>query len=130
MRKMQSLGLGLVFMALVVALLCTANPAWGQDVTASITGTVTDPSGAPIVGASVIAKETDRGTLYTGQTNEAGLYILVRIPIGIYELKAEMKGFKTVVHPSFTLDLNQTARVDFKMAVGQVTDTIEVTSEA
>src|ERR1700716_211261 len=58
MRKMQSLGLGLVFMALVVALLCTANPAWGQDVTASITGTVTDPSGAPIVGASVIAKET------------------------------------------------------------------------
>jgi len=129
MRKMQSLGLGLVFMALV-ALLCTASPACGQDVTATITGTVSDPSGAPIVGANVTAKETDRGTLYTAQTNEAGLYNLVRIPIGIYELKAEMKGFKTVVHPSFTLDLNQTARVDFKMAVGQVTDTIEVTSEA
>src|SRR6266478_4944548 len=129
MRKMQSLGLGLVFMALV-ALLCTASPAWGQDVTATITGTVSDPSGEPIVGASVIAKETDRGTIWTAQTNEAGLYNLVRIPIGTYELKAEMKGFKTVVHPSFTLDLNQTARVDFKMAVGQVTDTIEVTSEA
>src|SRR5260370_36622937 len=126
MRKMQSLGLGLVFMAL----LCTASPAWGQDVTATITGTVSDPSGAPIVGARVIAKETDRGTIWTAQTNEAGLYILVRIPIGAYELKAEMKGFKTAVHPPFTLDLNQTARVDFKMAVGQVTEAIEVSSEA
>src|SRR5712664_2120501 len=129
MRRMQSLGLGLVFMALV-ALLCSANAARGQDVTATITGTVTDPSGAPIVGASVIAKETDRGTIWTAQTNEAGLYILVRVPIGAYELKAEMKGFKTAVHPPFTLDLNQTARVDFKMAVGQVTESIEVSSEA
>ena len=129
MRKMQSLGLGLVFVALV-ALLCSANPAWGQDVTATITGTVSDPSGAPIVGASVTAKETDRGTVWTGQSNEAGIYSLLRIPIGKYELKAEMKGFKTAVVPPFTLDLNQTARVDFKMAVGQVTEAIEVSSEA
>ena len=129
MRKMKSLGLGLVFMALV-ALLCSANAAWGQDVTATITGTVSDPSGAPIVGASVTAKEIDRGTIWTAQTNEAGLYILVRIPIGAYELKAEIKGFKTAVHPPLTLDLNQTARVDFKMAVGQVTEAIEVSSEA
>jgi len=59
MRKMQSLGWGLVFVALA-ALLCSANPAWGQDVTATITGTVSDPSGAPIVGATVTAKDTDR----------------------------------------------------------------------
>jgi len=83
----------------LVALLCSANAAWGQDVTATITGTVSDPSGAPIVGASVTAKEIDRGTIWTAQTNEAGLYILVRIPIGAYELKAEIKGFKTAVHP-------------------------------
>jgi len=129
MRKMLSLGMGLVFLALV-ALLCTANPAWGQDVTAAITGTVTDPSGAPIVGATVTAKETDRGTVWTGQTNDAGIYSLLRIPIGKYELKAEMKGFKTAVVPPFTLDLNQTARIDFKMAMGQLTETIEVTSAA
>ncbi len=129
MRKTQSLGLGLLFVALVT-LLCSANPAWGQDVTAAITGTVSDPSGAPIVGATVTAKETDRGTVWTGQSNEAGIYSLLRIPIGKYELKAEMKGFKTAVVPPFTLDLNQTARIDFKMAVGQVTETIEVTSAA
>jgi hypothetical protein len=129
MRKMQSLGLGLVVMALV-ALLCGANAVWGQDVTATITGTVTDPSGAALAGAIVTAKETDRGTIWTAQTNEAGIFSLLRIPIGTYELKAEIKGFKTAVHPPFTLDLNQTARVDFKMAMGQVTETIEVTSEA
>jgi len=129
MKKMKSLGLGLVVMALV-ALLCSVNTAWGQDVTATITGTVTDPSGAALAGVTVTAKETDRGTIWTAQTNEAGIFSLLRIPIGIYELKAEMKGFKTAVRPSLTLDLNQTARVDFKMAMGQVTETIEVTSEA
>jgi hypothetical protein len=128
MRKMQSLGLGLVVMALV-ALLCGADAVWGQDVTATITGTVTDPSGAALAGVTVTAKEADRGTIWTAQTNEAGIFSLLHIPIGIYELKAEMKGFKTAVRPSLTLDLNQTARVDFKMAMGQVTETIEVTSE-
>jgi hypothetical protein len=129
MRKLQSMGLGLVCLALL-ALLCTANPARGQDITAAITGTVMDPSGAALAGATVTAKETDRGTIWTAQTNEAGIYSLLRIPIGTYELKAEVKGFKTAVHPPFTLDLNQTARVDFKMAMGQVTETIEVSSEA
>ena len=129
MKKMKSLGLGLVVMALV-ALLCGADAVWGQDVTATITGTVTDPSGAALAGVTVTAKEIDRGTIWTAQTNEAGIYSLLRVPIGKYGLKAEMKGFKTAVRPSLTLDLNQTARVDFKMAMGQVTETIEVTSEA
>jgi hypothetical protein len=132
MGKIQSLGLGFVVLTLValVALLCDANAAWAQDVTAAITGTVTDPSGAALAGATVTAKETDRGTMWTAQTNEAGIFSFLRIPIGTYELKAEMKGFKTAVHPPFALDLNQTVRVDFKMAMGQVTETIEVTSEA
>ncbi len=129
MRKMQSLGLGLVFVTLV-ALLCSANPAWGQDVTATVTGTVSDPSGAPIVGASVTAKDTDRGTLYTAQTNEVGVYNIVRVPVGVYDLKIEMKGFQTSLVPSVTLVLNQTARIDVPMKVGQVTQTVEVTSEA
>src|SRR5258708_20734287 len=129
MRKMQSLGLGLVFVALV-ALLCSASPAWGQDVTATITGTVADPSGAPIVGATVTAKDTDRGTVHTTQTNEGGVYNIVRISVGAYELKVEMKGFQTSLVPSVTLVLNQTARIDVQMKVGQVTQTVEVTSEA
>ena len=129
MRKIQSLGLGVVFVALV-ALMSGASAAWAQDVTATITGTVSDPSGAPIAGANVIAKDTDRGTIQTTQTNEAGVYNILRVPVGVYDLKVEMKGFQTSLVPSVTLVLNQTARIDVQMKVGEITQTVEVTSEA
>src|SRR5258708_20020373 len=129
MRKMQSLGLGLVFVT-VVGLVWSGDPGGGQEVSGTITGRVSDPSGAPIVGAGVTAKDTDRGTLYTAQTNEVGVYNIVRVPVGVYDLKIEMKGFQTSLVPSVTLVLNQTARIDVPMKVGQVTQTVEVTSEA
>src|SRR5467141_1344939 len=128
MRKMQSLRLGLVVMALA-AMLCSANAAWGQDVTATITGTITDASGAPLAGASVTAKDTERGTVWMSTTNEAGIYNLLRLPVGTYELKAEAKGFQATVHSAFTLVLNQTARVDIQMQVGALSETVRVTSE-
>src|SRR5258708_16212155 len=102
MKKMKSLGLGLVVMALV-ALLCGADAVWGQDVTATITGTVTDPSGAALAGVTVTAKEADRGTIWSAQTNEAGIFSLLRIPIGTSHLTPQMNGFKTPLRPPFTL---------------------------
>ena len=129
MKKLHFLGMGIVCMMLV-ALLCGANAAWGQDVTAAITGTITDSSGAAVSGASVTAKDTQRGTVWTEQTNTDGLYSLVRIPIGTYELKVEAKGFSTALHAPFTLVLNQTARFDFQLKVGDVSQVVEVTGEA
>jgi Carboxypeptidase regulatory-like domain len=129
MRKMQSLGMGLVFLALV-ALLCTANPAWGQDVTASITGTVSDPSGAAVVGATVTAKSVERGITYTAETNESGIYRIAPLPVGSYELKVEKQGFSSAAYPAFVLTLNQVARIDVALKVGQVTQIVEVTGAA
>jgi Carboxypeptidase regulatory-like domain/TonB dependent receptor len=123
MRKMWSLGMLVVAL---VALLCTANVAWGQDVTATITGTITDPSGAPVVGATVTAHDTERGTNWTSLTNESGVYNLIRIPVGTYDLKVEQKGFQTAVRSAFTLVLNQTARIDVQMTLGSVSQTVEV----
>src|SRR5260370_16604633 len=111
MRKAQSLGLGLVFMALA-ALLCSANVAWGQDVTAAITGTITDASGAPLAGATITAKDMDRGTVWPATTNTEGIYNILRIPVRSYSLKGEAKGFQTPLFPPVTLVLNQTARLD------------------
>src|SRR6266849_1445205 len=128
MKKLQTLGLGLFLMTLV-ALLCSANAAWGQDVTATITGTITDSSGAPLAGATVTAKDTDRGTVWSATTNESGIYNILRIPVGSYSLKVEAKGFQTALYPAFTLVLNQTARVDVQMKVGAVAETVEVTGE-
>lgn len=128
MKKLKSWRLGLVLFALL-ALLFSVFPAQGQDVTATITGTVTDPAGAPIVGAKVTAHDTDRGTNWTSVTNEAGLYNIIRIPVGTYDLKVENAGFQTAAVPAFTLVLNQIARLDVQMKMGAVTETVQVSGE-
>jgi Carboxypeptidase regulatory-like domain len=128
MKKIQSMGLGMAVCALVVLLL-GANAAWGQEVTASITGTVTDASGAPLAGASVTAKDMDRDTVWPATTNADGIYNILRIPVGSYSLRVEAKGFQTTLFPPFTLVLNQTARIDVQMKVGSVTETVQVSGE-
>jgi len=129
MKKFQSVRL-LILCTLLVALLCSATASWAQDVTATITGTVTDPSGAPIAGASVTAKSAERGVVYTGVTNESGLYRISQLPVGNYELRIEKQGFQASAFPVFTLVLNQSARLDAELKVGQVTQTVEVTGAA
>jgi len=104
--------------------------AWGQQVTAAITGKVTDPSDSAIAGAKVAAKDIARGTVWTTETNLEGFYSLQRVPIGRYELRVEMPGFQTAVHAPFELVLNQTARLDFRMQLGVVNQTVEVQGAA
>jgi hypothetical protein len=129
MKKLQSLGLVILCMTLLV-LLCGAHATWAQDVTASIYGTVTDPTGAAIAGANVTAKSVERGVTYTAVTNETGLYRLSQLPVGNYELRIEKPGFQATMYPSFALVLNQSARFDAALKVGQVTQTVEVTGAA
>jgi hypothetical protein len=111
---------------MLAALCALTTPALGQEVTASIVGTITDPSGAPINGASVTATDTERGTIWTAKTNESGGYNLTRIPIGTYKLQVVSQGFQITNFPPFTLVLNQTARLDAQMKVGSVSETVEV----
>ena len=129
MKNSKSVGIAIAVM-LVLALTCGAHFASGQEVTGAITGAVTDPSGAPIAGASVTARDVVRNVSYPTQTNADGAYYLARIPVGNYELKFEAKGFATSVRPKFELVLNQTARVDVQMVVGAMTQSVEVSSEA
>src|SRR5215469_627509 len=63
--------------------------AWSQQVTAAITGQISDPSGAPIAGALVVAKDTARGTMLTTDTNAGGFYTLPRVPVGEYTIRVE-----------------------------------------
>jgi hypothetical protein len=101
-----------------------------QEVSAGITGRVSDPSGAAIVNANVTAKDLDRGTEWPTKTNETGIYAFPRIPIGNYELRVEASGFKTYVQPRLTLEVNQRARIDVEMQVGAVNESVSVTAEA
>ena len=116
-----------LIVVLTTTVLSFPATAWSQQVTASITGKVTDPTSAIIVGAKVTAKDLDRGTLLTTETNASGFYNLPRVPIGNYEIRVEVVGFQTAIHPAVRLVLNQTARVDFVMQLGEVTQTVEVT---
>ena len=113
------------FLAILVS--CSVA-ALGQDISAKITGTVTDASGAVISGATVTARDTSRGTAYPTQTNSAGVYYLSPLPIGDYTLTVTATGFSTAQRPSFSLAMDQTARVDIAMTVGQASQTVEVSS--
>ena len=118
--------------ALVMAL-CTLSAgfsAWAQQITASITGTVEDSAGAAVADASVTARDTERGTSNTTKTNQGGVFNFSNLPIGTYEVKAEAPGFDTAVQPPIVLVLNETARLNFKMKVGAVSNTVQVSSEA
>jgi Carboxypeptidase regulatory-like domain len=129
MKKLQSL-LVAVFCLSLVLLMCGANAAFAQEVTATITGTVTDSSGAAIAGAKVIAKSVERGITYNGETNDSGIYRISQLPVGNFELRVEQPGFQTAVYPTFTLHENQVARFDVELKVGQVSQTVEVTGAA
>jgi Carboxypeptidase regulatory-like domain len=126
----RTLWSGAFFLLVLAALLGLTAAAWGQEVTAAIVGTVTDPSGAPINGAAVTATDTERGTVWNAKTNEAGAYNIPRVPVGTYKLEIAAPGFQKSAYPPFTLVLNQTARLDAQLKVGQVTETVEVTGAA
>jgi Carboxypeptidase regulatory-like domain len=103
--------------------------AWGQQITAAITGTVVDGAGAALNGATITVTDVDRGTVYDTKTSDSGRFNLSQVPIGTYDVKVEASGFETIIQSHLTLVLNQTARLDFKMKVGAVTNTVQVTSE-
>src|SRR6516164_9689405 len=129
MRKLQSVALALLCLTLV-GVICGASVASAQEVTATITGTITDPSSAAVAGANVTATSVERGVTYTATSNDAGIYRISNLPVGNYDLKVEKTGFQTALRPAFTLVLNQVARIDIEMKVGNVSQTIEVTGAA
>ena len=114
----------------VLAMLVTAGIAQCQEVTAAMNGQVTDPSGASVVGAKVTAKDLDRGTTFPTTTDGTGRYNLPRVPAGNYEIRAELAGFQVSVQSPVLLKVNQVAKIDFQLAVGNINQTVEVTSAA
>jgi Carboxypeptidase regulatory-like domain/TonB dependent receptor len=127
MRTNKSLTVALTVFA-ALALLNVSPFAWGQEVTANIVGTVLDPSGAPIKGATVVARDVQRGVVWTATTNDAGAFNIGRLPVGTYTAEASAEGFDKTIYPAFALTLNQTERFEFKMRVGKVSETVEVSS--
>ena len=117
-------------LAIVLCAACglLSHRAAAQEVTAAVSGQVTDQSGAVIANATITATDVNRGTKFGTKSDAAGEYYLPRLPVGTYTLQAESSGFETVDRSAFTLVLNQTARIDFKMTVGKVSQVVTVTA--
>src|SRR5215813_7271598 len=101
-----------------------------QTITGSITGTVTDPSKAVVANVKVVATNTGTNLTYATNTNEVGVYNLLFLPVGQYTVSATAQGFKKAALGPFALDVNQIAKVDVTLEVGEVTQSVEITGIA
>ncbi len=101
-----------------------------QTGTASITGLITDQTGAALPGVTVTATNPATNVVHVAVTNETGNYTITPVTVGSYVVKAELAGFRTSTTPPLALEARQVARLDFKMAVGALAETVEVTGAA
>jgi len=119
----------LVSIILSLCLLWT-NRAYAQGVAATLTGTVSDRSGAVIPKAEISAKNAATGVIRGSETNSAGLYTVPGLPPGNYAVSVTASGFTTAVRTNITLTVGVQQVLDFTMQVGQVSQTVEVTEDA
>jgi len=101
-----------------------------QQITGSIRGTVVDPSGALVQSAAVSAQQTETGLTRTAFTDRDGAYVLVELPIGHYQIRAEAKGYQKYLQEGISLDVNQTATVNVHLKLGAETQQVEVKADA
>ncbi len=118
-------------MAGATLVLLGAALVFGQtSVTSTISGIITDPTGAVIPGVKVTATSVDTQQTYTTSTNDSGYYVIPNLPAGTYDVKAEKQGFETFVSRGVHLDPAQNVSVNGSLKVGEVSQTVEVTSAA
>ncbi len=115
---------GVFFLAAMFAAILLAQT------TASISGTVTDPTGSGVGGAKVTVRNVETGATRVVETDESGNYDAAALGIGAQEVKVEKTGFKPVVRSGINLAVGENAVVKFKLEVGEVKDAVTVTADA
>jgi outer membrane receptor protein involved in Fe transport len=118
--------IGACAILLLALLVLAVPPARAQLASATINGTVTDPSGAVVPHATVLLQNVLTGAKLSATTNAAGNYYIPGIIPGQYTLRVSKVGFKTATQPEFTLNVNQTATFNVSLQVGATTQTVSV----
>ncbi|HET9179049.1 MAG TPA: TonB-dependent receptor [Terriglobia bacterium] len=124
---MRSL-LKVLCLVLVLAFGAMQQKAWAQGAVGTLNGTVMDPSGAVVPGATVIATNTATGVASKTTTTSAGAYTLPYLPYGTYSIRASAPGFQTAENSNIILRVAQVLTVNMRLSVGQVTQQVEVSS--
>jgi hypothetical protein len=115
---------------LCVFMFFLAASAAAQSVTGSIQGTVQDSQGAAVPGVTVNLRNVDTDVSRLAVTDGAGFYRFLNVPVGNYEITAELSGFSRYLRSGFTLAINQVAVVDAELRPAAVTETVEVRADA
>ncbi len=122
--------LAAVFVCMAILFLsCATVPAMAQS-TATLHGTVTDPSGASVAAADVSIKNEATGAQYSTKTNDVGNYQVPNLPIGTYDVQVRATGMQTQTVTGVLLQVSQTVERNFKLAVGTTQTEVVVTGEA
>jgi len=113
----------------VVLILLASSIALAQTSTSLIQGTITDSSGAPVPGARVTATLTNTETQYSTITNESGNYVLPDVRPGDYSISADAPAFKRTRRSGVVIEVNQRARIDLTLQVGDVQESVQVAAD-
>src|SRR5262245_37306293 len=123
---MSQLCYRIMFMLLAGSL----SSVWGQVVTATFHGTIVDPNGAVVPGATVTATNTTRGTSISRKSDDGGLVTFTSLPLGDYTIAVEATGFKTLTRMNLNLSAGEEMRLTLALESGQLSDKVVVTAEA
>jgi hypothetical protein len=116
--------------ACVAAVLLTSGVGLAQIGTGSVTGLVTDASGAVVANSEVIVTNIERNVPHNTRTTETGSYTVTSLTPGHYSVTVKHTGYRTAMIPPFDLQVDQKARIDFKLEIGQVSETVNIQEQA
>jgi hypothetical protein len=122
------MGPSTLFRSFVLATLAVSISVQAQ--TGQITGLVSDPSGTSVPAAAVVVSNVATGIRHEVTTNEQGYYTVLFLNPGNYEIRVQKQGFKALEHPAVKLDVAQIARIDLRLQLGEVAESVTVAAEA
>ncbi len=118
------------FLLLTLAVVCCTS-LWAQTgATATVIGTVTDPTGAVVTGATITATNVETRLTRAAVTDNEGNYTIFSLPVGTYDVRAQSRGFRVSDVKDVVLTIDQKARLDFRMTVGETSETVTITGES
>ena len=118
-----------IILAALVLACATANNAAAQQTTGNISGRIVDAQGSAVPGVTVTGRNTQTGFVRTDTSDGEGVYRLTALPIGTYDVTAELQGFSKFESKGLVLNVGQNMAVDISMSVANISETVTVTGE-
>ena len=130
MKSVRIFGLRRFMTVMALLLACSTSALWAQEFRGTISGTISDPSGAVVPGAKVVMREVHTGAVSQTKSDAQGQYVVPFLLPGEYSVTVTMAGFETVTRKAITLQAQEHPIVDMQMVVGRQDQTVTVTSAA